>query len=190
MYRNVCSLFQLGLFHLSCPRHAFHVFIRSLFPTFITTLLVPPSRVLCDGKEHRSLPLYEVQCREGSVALAAWAGLWGSETAWGRYGMRALYGCTVPWSLQAPVHLAVGLPLNINPEVFLLIMPWFKWVLLGGQTAHHMNCDILAGHWCLGLLFNNGLNSEQLWRRTKLQNFNPLHCSHPPWCFFLSHSLT
>lgn len=186
MSRSVCSLFQLGVLLLSCPRHAFGLFVSALFPTFLTALLSPSSQVLCDVKEHGSPPLHKAQYREGSVA--AWAGLWGSGTAWGRCSTGALYGCTVPWSLQAPVHLALGL--NKNLVVFLLIMAWFKWVPLGDQTAHHINYSIPAGHWCLGLLFNNELNSEQLWWRSKLANFYPLPCSHHLWSFFLSHSLT
>lgn len=189
MYRNVCSLFQLRVFLLSCPRHAFAIFVRALFPTCFTTLLAPSSQMLCDGKEHRSPPL-PGQGRFCGTGSLSWAlRQWNSLGKVQQESALWLHGSLVLASTCTFSTFSLQLALNINPVGFLLIMARFKWVPLGDQTAHHVNCNIPTGQWCLGLLLNNGLNSEQLWRRSKLAIFYPLPCSLL-WSFFLSHSLT
>lgn len=65
MSRNVCSLFQLGVFLLSCPRHAFAVFVSALFPTFLTALLTLRVRCCVMARSMGVLPC--TKCSAGKV---------------------------------------------------------------------------------------------------------------------------
>lgn len=67
MSRNVCSLFQLGVFLVSCPTHAFVIFVSALFPTFFTTLLAPSSGCFVMARSLGILP-----CTKSSAGKVLW----------------------------------------------------------------------------------------------------------------------